>query len=105
MLEKEEMELLIDLKEIGQHKRNILSIVLKVIVIIFTLFILCQIILGFINFNRLYNNKEPYLVLKTKENINGVEYEKVYYFGLYKIILLDNDDESSIKLKIWFQDN
>lgn len=80
----------------------------KVILIIFdviAVFLILWFVLGYINFGRISNEKEPVLVIKEYEYVKDEEVNiKVYDNIIYKIVV-QSDEEKIYSLKLWFMDD
>lgn len=102
---KEEMEQIIDPKEVGQEKKSKVWLIVKILIFLFFIFVLSQIVLGYINLQQIHQDKEPYLLLSEKEYQQEESVTKVYDFGVYKVVKTDTENKTTTSLKPWFFDD
>lgn len=63
-------------------KTKKIFIVLDILIILIVIYFF----LGYLNFNRIKNNKSPLFSFSITEKINNSNKIKIYHYGLYKII-------------------
>lgn len=84
----------------------------KLISVIFSIIVLLLVfwfILGYFNFQKIINKKNPIYVVKketykTKQNGNNIEVTK-YDNIVYKIVKVDEGLKTTYKLKLWFMED
>lgn len=102
---KEEMEQIIDPKEVGQEKKSKIWLLVKIFIFLFFIFAISQIVLGYINLQQIHQEKKPYLLISQKEYQQEESVTKVYYFGIYKVVKTDTESKTTTSLKPWFFDD
>lgn len=79
--------------------RNIF-IILDIFIVLLTLYFG----IGYLNFNRIKNNKNPIYTCKKIENSNSKNIITVYKYGIYKIVRNETVNSNvSYNMKFWFQ--
>lgn len=80
--------------------KKIIMIILDVVVVFLALYF----ILGYINFNRIRDNKKPIAMLNEKPYNIGDNTIYVYNGIIYKIVKYEFPDKDiSLDLKLWFE--
>lgn len=101
---KEDMEQLIDPNEVGQGKKSKTILIVIILTWIILLFFAFQVIVGYLNLHRIYDGKTPYFLIREEETNYPNQVMKVYHFGLYKIIVIQTDTNTSTTLRVFFFD-
>ena len=83
-------------------KRSIFKFFYNIIITIVVLFVLFETIMGFLDMQRLNNEKEPLWYLDVKEEKNDNEKITKYNLGLYTIKKVQDDKGIKIVLKPFF---
>lgn len=108
-LEKEDTIEKVEVREEKPEKKprksSVIGRIINIIIWLIVLAILAMGIIGYINFGRIQNEEEPYLLMKQENYQEGTESFEVYHFGFYKIVKQYNDTNYSYSIKLWFMDD
>ena len=89
-------------KKKKRKKRSIFSIFFNLLGIIIILVLLAELVIGFINMQKLNNGEEPVWCLEDKTEEKENKTIRTCNLGLYRIVKTDTDRETKITLKPFF---
>ena len=86
-----------------KKKINIIMIILDIIIIL----LVAYFVIGYLNFNKIKDGKEPIFVVDTKTyNYDSNTVITVYDNKIYKVVKQENKDKNIMySLKLWFMDD
>lgn len=86
-----------------KKKINIIMIILDIIIIL----LVGYFVIGYLNFNKIKEGKEPIFVVDTKTyNYDSNTVITVYDNKIYKVVKQENKDKNIMySLKLWFMDD
>ena len=82
--------------------KKVMKIIGRIIYVIIGLFLLFEVIIGFLNMEKLNNDEEPIWYFSSKEEKTQSKSEITYNLGLYKIVKTKDKTEKRIVLKPFF---
>ena len=82
--------------------KKVFRIIGKIIYIVIGLFLLFEVVIGFLNMEKLNNDEEPIWYFSSKEEKTQSKSEITYNLGLYKIVKTRESNEKRIVLKPFF---
>lgn len=106
--EQEVVEEKVEQEEVSQEfvekkkKKGPVKIIINIIVWIVLIFLIASAIIGYVDFQRISENQEPYMVLDEKSYTKDDSNVTVYKNIVYKIVKVENNKGTSIKLKPFF---
>ncbi len=89
-------------KERKKKKRSVLSIVFNILGLIIILILVAELIIGFLNMQKLSDGEEPIWCLDNKTEEKENKTTRTCNLGLYRIIKTDTDKETKITLQPFF---
>lgn len=89
-------------KERKKKKRSVLSIIFNILGIIVILILVAELIIGFLNMQKLSNGEEPIWCLDDKTEEQENKTTRTCNLGLYRIVKTDTDRETKITLQPFF---
>ena len=89
-------------KKKKRRKRSIFSIFFDLLGIIIIVVLLAELVIGFINMQKLNNGEEPVWCLENKTEEKENKTIRTCNLGLYRIVKTDTDRETKITLKPFF---
>ena len=106
--EQEVAEEKVEQEEVSQEfvekkkKKGPVKIIINIIVWIILIFLVASAIIGYTDFHRVSENKEPKMVMEEKTYTKDDNKVTVYKNIVYKIVKVENSKGTSIKLKPFF---
>ena len=95
-------------KELHEYKPKRKKInIIMIIVDIFIILLVCYFVIGYLNFSKIKDGKDPVFVVDTKTyNYDSNTVITVYDNKIYKVVKQENKDKNIIySLKLWFMDD
>ena len=89
-------------KERKKKKRSVLSIIFNILGIIIILILVVELIIGFLNMQKLSDGEEPVWCLSDKTEEKENKTTRTCNLGLYRIVKTDTDRETKITLQPFF---
>ena len=89
-------------KQKKKKKRSVLSIIFNILGIIVILILVAELIIGFLNMQKLSNGEEPIWCLDDKTEEQENKTTRTCNLGLYRIVKTDTDRETKITLQPFF---
>lgn len=103
-MDDNDMELLLDPKEVNQNKKGKWGIIGFLLVFLFLMVFVFEIITGHLNLYLIHERKEPYFLISENTYKKDNKIITTYNFGIYKIIEVESETETKTALRIWFAD-
>ena len=85
-----------------KKKQSVLSIIFNILGIIVILILVAELIIGFLNMQKLSNGEEPIWCLDDKTEEQENKTTRTCNLGLYRIVKTDTDRETKITLQPFF---
>ena len=85
-----------------KKQRSVLSIIFNILGIIVILILVAELIIGFLNMQKLSNGEEPIWCLDDKTEEQENKTTRTCNLGLYRIVKTDTDRETKITLQPFF---
>ncbi len=89
-------------KERKKKKRSVLSIIFNILGIIVILILIAELVIGFLNMQKLSEGEEPVWCLEDKTEEKENKTTRTCNLGLYRIVKTDTDRETKITLQPFF---